>query len=449
MDQIANQQTDSPQLWKLESANRTKLIRLHLRATGAPVSQLSASEKSLRVYTTGYLLCNAYTGSKEYENIDEISDEMLSGDGDITTELDALANKVWRFIGIVTDYPAVQPYAKMINAITQIILGNRHEDLDDDDIHDITSLMLEHVNEYASDLKAIFDGFDDSATIAEVDEFTRGITWRDITLGITPSPEVDNSEVKIALDKLRMAFYDYTIDDRLAKFIMTPSLGSAGLAYVSKLMVPLAVNILPHRLINRIIAQDIWFLDYYPSGDTLTNFLSRTDDTELQALESNAWRSLGSNLFRNHASKLSEHLSDKRSSRVSGNSSSGTGQKPSEDDSKKDDKKGEDRRGPDPDADPEAQTTGNIPDDDDYTPNAGLYRKVRDLTKFYQSSDDMNMEKDHMTRFSTTNETPVGLSRLSVRRTDVRVYSGQGTNGNMFVVTFTRKSRKPIFNPVA
>lgn len=89
-----------------------------------------------------------------------------------------------------------------------------------------------------------------------------------------------------------------------------------------------------------------------------------------------------------------------------------------------------------------------IPDDTDYTPDALLARKTKDITLYMQRLTNMDMEKDHMTRFSVTNESPVPMQRMQIRRGDIPVFAGQNTFSQKYIVTFTRKSRKPVFNPV-
>lgn len=89
-----------------------------------------------------------------------------------------------------------------------------------------------------------------------------------------------------------------------------------------------------------------------------------------------------------------------------------------------------------------------VPDDSTYVPDACLSRKVRHLTSYFQDFDIPTSNHDHMTRFDTIMEHAIPLSRFQVQRTDSRTFSGPSILSRMYVVTYTRKSRKPIFNPV-
>lgn len=90
----------------------------------------------------------------------------------------------------------------------------------------------------------------------------------------------------------------------------------------------------------------------------------------------------------------------------------------------------------------------DAPDDSDYRPDPVLAFKVRDFVTYIKSLDVIPEHKDHMKRFSTTFEQPVPLTTWQVRKTDARVHSGESSFSPMFVITFTRRNRVPIFNPV-
>lgn len=92
--------------------------------------------------------------------------------------------------------------------------------------------------------------------------------------------------------------------------------------------------------------------------------------------------------------------------------------------------------------------TPSTPDDSAYQPNASLSFKMKDIVDRFQALTTMDMEKDHMTRFSTTNEIPIPTSPATVRRGDIPIFAGKNKFSQKYIVTFTRKSRKPIFNPV-
>nr|WGH72962.1 MAG: hypothetical protein [Trichoderma atroviride partitivirus 1] len=88
------------------------------------------------------------------------------------------------------------------------------------------------------------------------------------------------------------------------------------------------------------------------------------------------------------------------------------------------------------------------PDDTDYIPDPILNFQMRDFVSHIRSLDEMPLHLDHMERFACDYETPWPLTRLQVRPNDARAFQRSSRNNRMFVITFTRKNRKPIFNPV-
>jgi len=55
---------------------------------------------------------------------------------------------------------------------------------------------------------------------------------------------------------------------------------------------------------------------------------------------------------------------------------------------------------------------------------------------------------DHMTHFNVTDETPQPVPIASVTNRDIKVFKGTSLLDGYYILTFTRMSRKPIFNPV-
>lgn len=87
-------------------------------------------------------------------------------------------------------------------------------------------------------------------------------------------------------------------------------------------------------------------------------------------------------------------------------------------------------------------------DDSNYTPDPFLSRKCRGITDAIQSLPQMDLKHDHMTRFELSFERPIPLTKWQVRKSDIRIFQGQSILSRMYVVTYSRKSRKPLFNPV-
>jgi hypothetical protein len=98
---------------------------------------------------------------------------------------------------------------------------------------------------------------------------------------------------------------------------------------------------------------------------------------------------------------------------------------------------------------PPPPATPPIPDDTSVTYDPSLYAKARDFIKDYQALPATVMTRDHMTFFKVSDErqTPISKSSMPLKfAPDVR--SGKNRFSQGYYITFTRMSRKPIFNPV-
>jgi hypothetical protein len=97
-------------------------------------------------------------------------------------------------------------------------------------------------------------------------------------------------------------------------------------------------------------------------------------------------------------------------------------------------------------------TQSTIPDDTSYTPNIQLMIHAKGYTKEVQARPQGELFHDHMTRFKTNVEEPRSMSESEVIKGpghDFVIFLSNQRGRNKYVVTYTRKSRKPIFNSVA
>lgn len=89
-----------------------------------------------------------------------------------------------------------------------------------------------------------------------------------------------------------------------------------------------------------------------------------------------------------------------------------------------------------------------VPDDTSYVPDRLLESLARDHTNSVRADPDRFAEQDHMTRFDTTVEMASSISRAQLRRGDFFVTRRDRYGNTQFLVTYTRKSKKPIFSYV-
>lgn len=88
-----------------------------------------------------------------------------------------------------------------------------------------------------------------------------------------------------------------------------------------------------------------------------------------------------------------------------------------------------------------------IPDDSGYTPDINLARRIRPRTLQVQAQATTDLSHDHMTRFSSTSEGAISIANTSIRPGDIKLM-GKTIFDQAYIVTYTRMSRKPIFNPI-
>jgi hypothetical protein len=243
------------------------------------------------------------------------------------------------------------------------------------------------------------------------------------------------------------------VPDEVVLFVLTPSLASAGYEWIDNAHFPTYVNFMPINWYfnNR---DEIWsrrmnnkFTDdeeYYDPADVDDSKIAELESTEAEDLNDFNFSTIdvpepgSSSSKRPPMDETPASSSSKRSKRRTNKDKAK--EEPTTDDNPS--------RSSSPPPDPQQPPPPQIPDDASYVPDPFLSRKARDITNHFQSLTKMDMIHDHMTRFSTTVEQPFPLTRWQVRKTDSRTFAGQSTMSRMYVITYTRKSRKPIFNPV-
>jgi len=89
------------------------------------------------------------------------------------------------------------------------------------------------------------------------------------------------------------------------------------------------------------------------------------------------------------------------------------------------------------------------PDDDDYSPDSLLAMKARTMTEKVNAQAKTDLSHDHMTRFNVNVEVASSIAKTQLRPDDYRIQVKDRNGTRLFLVTYTRKSRKPIFSPIS
>lgn len=92
-----------------------------------------------------------------------------------------------------------------------------------------------------------------------------------------------------------------------------------------------------------------------------------------------------------------------------------------------------------------------LPDDSTYEPDGVLASLAQDFTKAALLLDPTDMTHDHLTRFNTQSYSSTTLTEYQKRfgrNADWTIMESTNLGFQEFVITFTRQSKKPIFNPI-
>jgi len=243
-----------------------------------------------------------------------------------------------------------------------------------------------------------------------------------------------------ALDELLYLLSDYEMDEVVVRYVLNPFVGSSVLCHTAEMCLPIYVNVLPEkfalRISDEVLAgrvskhrepEDDEDFDEFQENEELEFFQSaRTTlshpSTEHQRTRSLIARKKGKTVIRK----------DDRSQKHTKLEKIPTGLKDS----------GRESR-------PYASSSGIT--DDDYVSGGtnSLIMKAKSFTLQVKSQPENDLRHDHMSRFNTTSSRPVPLKRTDIKPGDYRVIDGHTVYDQLYVVTYSRNDRKPIFNPVA
>jgi len=244
------------------------------------------------------------------------------------------------------------------------------------------------------------------------------------------------------------------VPDEIVIFLLSMGVSSAGFICYDGLEYPTYLNFMPINWILRN-RDEIWNLRMQNKFEDEEQFYdpNDVDDQQLADLESTEFDELHYFDFNGQAPPKPDpkaqgrppmdedsSASSKRKQRRKktdetdkgkGNSSDDKGQQQSE----------QHQQQPPPDP-------TQVPSDLTYIPNQQLAFKVKDLTIWLKTLPDLPETKDHLKRFRTSSYNPVPMRRIDLLPTDARIFQSANILGQMYMVTYTRTSRKPIFNPV-
>jgi len=359
-------------------------------------------------------------------------------------------------------HPFPTTHLNMLNTVYGLI-NDTHVSLEDHlSIDEFKDSLCTAIAEY---LESSTEWFDNQAFISQSDftsRSTRREIWHSNSYPTAPYRTEDNHDHPKAFEHQDMvtniasALAHNQVPDEIVIFLLSLSVSSAGFIFHNDVNYPTYLNFMPPNWIlkNR---NEIWSLrmqnkfeddsDHYEPEDV--------DDQKLTDIENEEFDDMKPFDFK-------FPLKSKRDSAASGRppmdedsthaqrrkSKKERHQKPKEEgpptgDSGSNDTSQSGQQPPPPNP--------TIPDDSAYQPDPNWTRREKGIISLIQSLPQMDMRRDHMTRFQTTNEQPTSIAKSQVdprANGDIDVFFGKTKFSQHYLITFTRKSRKPIFNPI-
>jgi hypothetical protein len=483
-----NYQTlDSSALKALEATSRKKALEALARTAPYQGESYDKVRRDSQTMSTTYITVREYYYSQRFLNIDEVRDAIASDplkDGDFHI---ALAHKAEVFASIIENKPIIEPYTLHVKEVTALITeftlkGESERALDEL----FRQIMLVQIS-YANDCVDFFSDhdlcFEDNIHAAVEDYiWDPSMTHSEQNSSKDILQAINFDELDEAQKAMDAAIGNEDLRVEILQFLLSPTLGSHGVALISPTCSPIYVKILPIQFTKQNAEKLI--LQSFNNGTYAQNIgiIRKTKDKALQYLEALAQQAIANSdpdRIRDGVLAWSMNIDQTRNDRgeqtpssfqnVFGEPDSNNGtskgkgkqqQHDSGNDQDKDETTKESHDDKSEDHDPEGsssqqkQRQQQVPDDDDYHPELDsitLFILSKDYTKEVRSKPKGTLFHDHMARFNTTSESATTLSRDSIRRGkdgDYFITSGNQSGLRQFVVTFTRKSRKPIFNPV-
>jgi hypothetical protein len=412
------------------------------------------------------LLQELYCENEEFANIPEIDDEINSPNGRTIGAFKGLCHTVNGTARMLEGYPPLPEYLDFIQSINSILA--KYKTIRSNDAHERNAIgeILAAQIDYLRGLSNNFDNYmddysNDKAGYIDASCYNYNDS-RDYT-----DEDSDDYKIRQELQTLDYHIADPNVSDVVVKYILTPSFGQHGIAYVTELKFPIFVSILPHSLLNENLLS-FWKFNFpnHPSKDTVYQLARPVDDIVLQELEGLVLSKIRTSQYHSiekallNKSLSLQSLSGRDDDDAGSEFGMNTGSRPS---GRKPPPKGKGKKpytsgdhgpshpqGRDP-SDNASEQESDTPDDSNYVPNQSLLILSKGWIKIADELPSTDLTHDHMTRFETSSEVSQPISKGQIRRgehADWFILKRTALGTQQYVVTFTRKSKKPIFNPV-
>jgi len=385
------------------------------------------------------LLSYGYYASLEYMKVQDIADDIAS-DPNRQQFYEQQAEKGYHIASRIHASPEPFNYSIFMENLNKAVTSAKLKAFDQPNtqqlIDDISDLLMTLADATKRDIEEWYTDMSNADMVNDYEE--RGLST-EFKPEYRNGDELDDDTYALISLGFKI-LEDEQLPDEVIKFLLNPTIGSAGMTHIFESRSPLYVTAFPIRYLmeNSKRHWDARAAKMDPKPLSPNHY----HDSNQTNCEKHIFDSLGSG---DHDRILNDRISGKHKGQsVPGfpgfthtrNSGSGTprGQSSS---------KGKGRK---------RQPSSSTPDDSTYEPDSLLASKAQEFTHLVQAKPTGTKFHDHMDRFNSTDESPRAISRSQVINgvpdSDFLVQTRiRGVKTN-YVVTYSRKSRKPIFNVI-
>lgn len=449
--------TGSDALAKVQRMIRNLLIDNAMSRTGQSLNK-QQTKGQLANFTPSTIMMDNYCLTTQYMLSGNIIAEINSGTSRSVHDFRQIAQRASIYARSFSLYPPMDEYLVLITRINEILRNsqahNRPTSRDSADIGRLLLALFEYASE-ASQGYTDYQSYDNDAMANSVHE--DGYDMSNQNPAYTALPKV--AAINRQFEELANIIANPDTRPVLVKFIFSQSLGSSAIQYITDISLPLSANFFPAYTLRGLFER-IW-KRRFPGTTTLQlepiiqqiddSILQELEDIHLQAQIRNRYRMVRGTIFDFANSliaseepnipeftfeSLAESIFDPAPLEYATPPQQSLPLVPEEPSTP-------------------ARSTHSLPtppdspDDSAYNPDPLFDRLARDATEYVRALPDDDMTHDHMTRFSAADEYPRPISRDSLRDSDQRIVVRNRSGSFTHLVTFTRRSLKPIFNPVS
>lgn len=441
---------------KVESSIRNRLLLAQKKTQAYKDKTLPELQQFFDATPTPNLIIQTYVNAEQYESISHIQDELASDTGRTNQELSNEAVHNYRYSSAIITRPIYEEYVKLLTNVNTTLGSYSIIESSPERIHDAIGEILSCLLDYAQacvDQYEQYRAMDDRTMEANLSQYLVDLSDPNVW---TQSYPFDIQTLKTQFDRLVTLLENDGTYPEIVKFILNREIGSFGTAFISDLQSPILLSVLPLSTSEDLI-KNIWMNRFADElmFDKLENFAPTIDDSETIKLSESIANKLSTSTFPEHRDHTIKRSFHKKSSphNKDDDEAAGIGMSfaPSPSANPKG-KKSKREKAPKGDESPRPQTqkeSPQVPDDSQYEPDPLLVSKTRTMTEKIRAQAADDLSHDHMSRFSTTVEVASSISKTQLKPSDYRIQIKDRNGTRFYLVTYTRKSRKPIFSPIS